>query len=418
MRDPGIQNAGVNHRRWLLYPQTRFVGLGDIPQVDKRLAASGFSAYDGLYAGNRPPVRDEFVAWPPPGWVPYALVFARWSLSLPDADFSAAKVSLSLDGVSIPLLQEVNERGAGEPTLVWRPINLAAEAAWPQPRGDSHYRVEIGGISQAGRPRQIAYEVHVFDPAQDGPAGPQEARVQGLARIPVEGGAFTISLPTGATGAQWRALKLADFPLDEGAEAGYGAFSYSGSNDYPVLQQRVLASGKQAFRLAHNHIGDEMLTLVGQLAPGPRASLRFKQRLGIAGTGEEARVEARVVGSDAWEALYQRRANGQTANADKQFSEQRVDLGDYAGKLIELRFRYQFAQGDFYPPDDDRVGWYLDDIRLEQTSRVLFAGEPLRSGGNGFRFLPEQKGEWRLQARPTVYSAPGDWGPLWPVTVE
>lgn len=416
MRDAGEQNAGVNHRRWLLYPQTHFVGLGDIPPNSGRRAASGVSAFDGLYAGNRPAVRDDFVAWPPPGWVPYPLVFPRWSLSLPDADFSAATVSLAVDGQAVPLIQEPVETGAGEPALVWRPRELASDVAWPRPMVDRDYRVEIHGVVQAGKQRDISYVVHIFDPERPGTEGELEARVAGPARVTLEGSDFNLSLPPGATGAQWRALRVAGWPLQEGAEQGYGAFAYTGANDYPVLQQQVVSEGRQAFRLAHRHIGDEVLLLAEPLLADTHTVLRFRQRLGLAGAGEEARVEVRVVGQADWVPLYQR-AGGLPTAADKQFNEQRVELGRYAGRLLELRFRYRFAEGDFFAPDDERVGWYLDDIRLDAANRILSWGEP-RDATAGFRFRPAMVGMWRLQARPTVYRAPGDWGPLWPVSVE
>ena len=40
------------------------------------------------HGDRRPPVRSGFVAWPPDGFVPYQVVPARWSFSLPNTDFS------------------------------------------------------------------------------------------------------------------------------------------------------------------------------------------------------------------------------------------------------------------------------------------------------------------------------------------
>ena len=73
MWDYGSDNAQVPHRRWLLYPQTEVMGTGDVPAQGSYLAADATwvidsncertSAFDGI---------SPFVAWPPPGFVPYA----------------------------------------------------------------------------------------------------------------------------------------------------------------------------------------------------------------------------------------------------------------------------------------------------------------------------------------------------------
>jgi hypothetical protein len=84
--DYGEDNAGVPHRRWLLYPQTRTFGTGDIPAVaGLAKAANALWVLDENVAGPRPATRDGFVAWPPPGYVPYQVAYPRWSFSYPPA---------------------------------------------------------------------------------------------------------------------------------------------------------------------------------------------------------------------------------------------------------------------------------------------------------------------------------------------
>jgi hypothetical protein len=146
--------------------------------------------------------------------------------------------------------------------------------------------------------------------------------------------------------------------------------------------------------------------------------LLFKSRRGVAGSDEVANVDVLVEGQDEWQSIYVQRSDGKTASAEKEFSEHQVDLSPYAGRLLQLRFRYAFVTGSYFTPDDVRVGWYLDDIRLENAYRVVSTGQAARSVGGKFEFKPERSGEWRLQARPLVYRAAGDWGPLAAVTVE
>ena len=75
-------------------PQTQIMGTGDIPPVGGRTANALWVIDDHTW-DPRPATRDGFVAWPPAGYVPYQVVFPRWSFSYPDADFSQATVTLT-----------------------------------------------------------------------------------------------------------------------------------------------------------------------------------------------------------------------------------------------------------------------------------------------------------------------------------
>ncbi|GLR15018.1 hypothetical protein GCM10007907_38080 [Chitinimonas prasina] len=415
MRDAGLQNQGVNHRRWLLYPQTRFIGLGDVPVAGQADAASGFTAYDGLYGSNRPAVRDGFVAWPPPGWVPYGVVFPRWSFALPGADFSEARIRMWQGDEEVAVATEALEVDVGEPTLVWRAHALAHDAAWTD--RDGQYRVRIDRVKLAGAWQEYAYQVKLFDP-EAAHATQSEAHIEGARRIPLAGGGFRVLPQPGATGAQWRALQVLTAGVEAGAEQGYGLFSYSGRNDYPVLDGKVVASGRQAYRLAHQGAGNETLTLSQAVMLGPAPRLRFMSRLGVAGRDEVALVEVLVDDRDDWETVYRQGSDGVPAHAEAQYRERLVDLSAYGLRRVQLRFRYQFDQGDFYTPDDSRVGWYIDDMQLGDAGLAQQITEPQHTRQGQFEFVPAARGRWFLQARPLVYQAAGDWGPLWQVHVE
>src|SRR6185312_8522029 len=94
INDFGANNTEAGHRRWLLYPQTQTMGTGDIPAGNGFTNANATWVLDGNYGTARPATRDGFVAWPPPGYVPYPVVFARWSFAYPNADFSTATVAV------------------------------------------------------------------------------------------------------------------------------------------------------------------------------------------------------------------------------------------------------------------------------------------------------------------------------------
>ena len=103
IQDAGATNYFVGHRRWVLYPQTRKMGTGDIDAdpTGTYPAANALWVLDGMFGTARPATRDGFVAWPPPGYVPEQLIYNRWSLAYPEADFSQARVQMSRGGKSV-----------------------------------------------------------------------------------------------------------------------------------------------------------------------------------------------------------------------------------------------------------------------------------------------------------------------------
>jgi uncharacterized protein YkwD len=164
MRDPGSGNYFVGHRRWILYPQTQEMGTGDIPNTGSHAPANALWVFDSNLWGPRPTTRDEFVAWPPRGYVPYQVVFARWSFAYPNADFSSAIVTMTSSGSNVPLIKANVVNGYGENTLVWIPLGLSDGASWPKPANDSTYTVNVQNVKIGGQTRNFTYDVTVFDP--------------------------------------------------------------------------------------------------------------------------------------------------------------------------------------------------------------------------------------------------------------
>ncbi len=159
--DPGEGNYPVGHRRWILYPQTRQMGTGDIPPRDGYPAANALWVFDrDAMWGPRPQTRDDFVAWPPPGYVPYPVVYPRWSLSYPNADFTQATVTMAQDGQALAVQVHPPVDGYGENTLVWEPQARFDTAS----NGEIRYQVRIDNVWVDGRSRTFTYTVIVFDP--------------------------------------------------------------------------------------------------------------------------------------------------------------------------------------------------------------------------------------------------------------
>jgi hypothetical protein len=111
MTDTGSNNSAAGHRRWVLYPQTQKFGTGDVPASGSNWSANALWVFDGNYGTTRPATRDGFVAWPPQGYFPYTLLPVRWSLSYPNADFTAATVTVTKNGAPLPVTLESVQNG-------------------------------------------------------------------------------------------------------------------------------------------------------------------------------------------------------------------------------------------------------------------------------------------------------------------
>jgi uncharacterized protein YkwD len=162
MEDPGDGNWFVGHRRWILYPQTQHMGIGQIPPDDTHMAATVLWIFDPEHIWDeRPPVRDGYVAWPPPGYAPAPTVYPRWSYSHADADFSAATVAMRLDGQPVSISStKYDHQGFGEHTLIWTPDLGSALTD-----GKEHtVNVTVSDVELGGETISSNYTVILFDP--------------------------------------------------------------------------------------------------------------------------------------------------------------------------------------------------------------------------------------------------------------
>jgi uncharacterized protein YkwD len=161
MEDYGGGNFFVGHRRWILYPQTQKMGTGDIPSSPNYPASNALWVFDHEHMwAPRPATREEFVAWPPPGFVPEPVVFPRWSLAYPEADFSLAAVSMTHAGQAIEVQMNPLLDGFGDNTLVWEP----RMPNFPSPGSDASYQVSVRNVIVEGQARTFNYTVIVFYP--------------------------------------------------------------------------------------------------------------------------------------------------------------------------------------------------------------------------------------------------------------
>lgn len=163
MNDSGGNNSFVGHRRWILYPHTQKMGTGDIPRHDNYSPTNALWVFDlEHFMEPRPETRAEFVAWPPPGYVPYQVVYSRWSFGYPGADFSQATVSMTRSGQAIGVLLNTPVDGFGDNTLVWEP----QATFFDPPNADTSYEVRVDNVKIDEQPHSFTYTVIVFDPTE------------------------------------------------------------------------------------------------------------------------------------------------------------------------------------------------------------------------------------------------------------
>jgi hypothetical protein len=161
INDPGSGNYFVGHRRWILYPQSKNLGTGDIPSSPGYSPANALWVFDTANMwGSRPDTREAFIAWPPPGFVPYQVVYPRWSFAYDDADLTGASVLMSKNGVPLGLTISPVVNGYGENTLVWEPNDNFGSA----PSADAVYQVTVSNVIVNGTPKSFNYTVTIINP--------------------------------------------------------------------------------------------------------------------------------------------------------------------------------------------------------------------------------------------------------------
>jgi hypothetical protein len=420
MQDFGSANYVVGHRRWVLYPQTQFMGTGDVADAGSAPSANALWVQDGNIFGPRPAVRDDFVAWPAKGFVPYTVVYPRWSFSYPDADFSGATVSMTENGQAIATKLETVSNGYGENTLVWLPGSYTDGMSWARPAADTVYQVTVGHVLVGGQTRSFSYSVTVFDPDQAG-SSPALALSGPATAATGQASTYSFNAATGATGYQWRVLTSAAYALNDGAEAGSGNFTANTSAGYAVVTSDAAASGSYAFHLAQTQPVDQTLQLKATLVGSAAASLSFSSRLGLSSPAQVAMVEVSVDDGANWTALYSQagQQSGSTSSfGETSFSLKQLSLAAYADKTFLLRFRYGIGAGPYYPQASAGIGWYIDDIQLSGVEQITSAGTPSAVTATAFGFTPTQTGSALLQVRPGMYGYYADWSALKRVSVS
>ena len=423
MFDTGANNPAAGHRRWFLYPQTKRMGTGNVAASQGFPASDATWVIDSNYGTSRPVTRDNLVAWPPPGFVPYSLVPARWSCSLGDASFAAATVSMTQDGVPVSTRIESRQNGFGENSVVWVPGDLNPNSGSPTPYAapaiDSTYVVMIDGVVINGVSQRLTYTTVLFDPARPGPdsvgavlSGPAEPTVG-------RGNAYTVSALPNADAYRWRQATLSPYTKIEGAEEAVPSVVIASSAGYSSIVSGTAATGSQSFHLAHSVPERQSVTLAANLLLGPAPELRFSQFVGLASPGQIARAQVSADGGANWETLWSLAGTvtGSASVPKVVFRPVVLPLAAYTGRIVQVRFTFDYtAPNSYFSQTDKGFGFYIDDIAVTDA-RQLQSVISADVAGTAFQFTPPSVGTYLLQAQPRYYSEfYGELGPMKLVT--
>jgi uncharacterized protein YkwD len=219
MTDPGSSNTFVGHRRWVLYPPTETMGVGDIPAESNALYVVQPEAV--------PAPSVTAVAWPPAGFVPVSLIPQRWSLqSDAGADFSNATVAVTENGIpqSVEVLSDDADDYGGN-AIVW---DLPFAPA-PQPGQQVVYTVNINNVLIDGQAQSFSYTTTSFDPSTTTALEPVPAQVELLqpaAQISANSGSIVIEVARSMNANQQVSVEYAT--SSGSARAGVNYLSTSG----------------------------------------------------------------------------------------------------------------------------------------------------------------------------------------------
>ncbi len=220
VEDPGGNNQALGHRRWVLYPRQVEMGTGSTSNANDLWVIGNFGAR---------PAAPDFVAWPTAGYVPYQLVYPRWSFSVntgSSVDFSMATVVMSAGGSPIAVSQLPLANGYGDNTLGWEPAAIARGAGM----ADLDVTVEVRNVKVGGVTRDYRYTVTIIDPAT---AECTFTVTPDSASLAAAGGTATVSVTTSRPSCSWTATVGSSSPwlrLDAGGSGtGSGTVTFSAS---------------------------------------------------------------------------------------------------------------------------------------------------------------------------------------------
>ncbi|MBN13408.1 MAG: hypothetical protein CMI17_10505, partial [Opitutaceae bacterium] len=427
MQDKGSGNTAVGHRRWLLYPPMLEMGTGDVPGGEIPAEAQANTPGDSttvrranaihVFSSNNfgalPDIDFPYVAFPQKGYVPYHIVYPRWSFAIDGANFSAASVSMTRDGSPIAVaIEPYDAPGLGSNSLVWvyDGLNANNSHTHAKPDSDVTYSITIDGIQNAPE-TSYTYNVIVFDPEASTSGENTVTTLTGPA-APEVGTAteYSVALPdfadlpgnTNVTGIRFRSFTTSSGDFIEGAESGIGDLIVSIFGSYNVIDSSFSSSGSSSFHLATDEIGTtQSITFPDAYIIGDSSTLSFQSMLRTATTTQIAKANISLDGGVSWINMFaQAGARIDGLPEETTFTEKIIDLSPYEGRSIHIQFEYDHTGGLAFPGSDSNVGWFFDDINLTGVQSMnSITTSDLITESTSIDFTPGAVGDVSLQAQ-------------------
>lgn len=407
INDYGDNNGPVGHRRWIFHPNSRSFGVGDVPAgklngIDV-MGANALDVFD--VDGTRARVaRDGFVAWPTRGYVPYKVVYGRWSLSHAGADFSRAEVAVTRDGTALGVVLEPVVNNYAENTIVWKLPDMPMTAAWGNhtaPAQDIRYHVTVSNVLIAGQVRRFDYDVIVFDPAQPsvGAAVPQATVPAAVAK----GADYSVQVSPMPSTTGYGLLVYRNRAITQIASADFTPATWTAGAG---ISANALGNGELHLYHEGGGVGAvQILQLNKKLMVRPgAASLSFVRSAGSAMPTQSLRVQVSIDDGASWTDVYRETGQGTAKIPAARLS---AALDRFAGRLVRLRFVSDYSGSRYIGAD---TGWTIREIAFQDVDELLDE-QDLRSATGKFEFRAAQPGEItflpRVQYQGRYFSDPG-----------
>lgn len=426
-------NVDVGHRRWLMFPLSTDFATGDTPGLFTSGTNTVRPPSNAMYVVPKnteldfsPPVK--FAAYPPAGFFPAKLNATFWSLSYPNADFSAATVSLQdAEMNQVPVSVVSRRKGYGDNTIVWQ---VPPAATTQSVTTDTAWHVTVSNIGGAGVPAEHSYTVTLIDPDQLN-------EIPVISRNPTPltvGGFYTLPEVPSADRMEAGFFLRQSTAWTEGAEDSPAPAVVDGTAvSYPLRSgiPGYVKSGSKSFRLTFptrydpliNGVPQQQFELARDLLPGPGAQLVFQIRRGLMTPASKLAVEYSPDDGTNWHLL----GNLISGAVDPSF--QTVSIALPGGRApIRIRFRYYLADtaSPVYAHEDypsQPTGVFLDNITvtgcdwLQRTAGLGAAGLSTFALDTSTAGHPVAAGqEWWLRARAVLGGKAFPYGPATVVT--
>ncbi len=163
--DFAANNTEAGHRWWVLRPSGTQMGVGSTDGPNWYDKANALYVNDGVWTARAVRSLDGTLSWPSPGFLPYQLVPMRWTFLVPGGDYSAASVSMSINGKAQPVTVDVRGGSFGQVVFHRTSQDVNAWTQMATPATDQVVRVTIGGVRVGGVAKTYSYTTVVYDPA-------------------------------------------------------------------------------------------------------------------------------------------------------------------------------------------------------------------------------------------------------------